>query len=264
MGRLDGKVAIVSGSAGGIGRATARKMAAEGALVLVADINGDGADETVAQIRSAGGEATPHVVDLASPDEVAAMIAAAVSTYGGLDVLHNNAAATNLVSNDRDLLSVTLELWEATIAVNLRSVLLASQHAIPLMLARGGGAIINTSSISAISGDLNYSAYGASKAGINALTLYIATQYGKRGIRCNAVLPGMVLTSVAHDIIESAALQEYTRQHVAPRLGRPEDIANMVAFLASDEAEWVTGQLIRVDGGLFSHNPTVAAFRHEG
>jgi NAD(P)-dependent dehydrogenase (short-subunit alcohol dehydrogenase family) len=261
MGRLENKVAIVTGSAGGIGRATALKMAAEGARVVVADILGDDAEAVVAEIVDAGGTAVAYQLDLGVAEEVAPLIDFAVTTFGGLDVLHNNAAATDQVMDDHDVATIDLAVWERTLAVNVRGTMLACQAAIPVLIARGGGAIINTTSISAVAGDLEYTAYGVSKGGVNSLTLYVATQYGKQGIRCNAIAPGMVVTQNSLTKIPAVALVEFERQHLTPRLGRPEDIANMAAFLASDEAAFVTGQIISVDGGLFSHNPAVAAFR---
>ncbi|MDT4900573.1 MAG: hypothetical protein QOJ78_1503 [Pseudonocardiales bacterium] len=261
MGRLENKVAIITGSAGGIGRATALKFAAEGAQVVVADILGDDAATVVKEICDAGGTAAPYQLDLGVPAEIPGLIDFAVRTFGGLDVLHNNAAATDRVMEDHDVASIDLDVWERTIAVNVRGTMLAAQAAIPVLIARGGGAIINTTSISAVAGDLRYTAYGVSKGGINSLTLYVATQYGKLGIRCNAIAPGLVVTQNMLVKIPPEAVREYERQHMTPRLGRPEDIANMAAFLASDEAEFVTGQVIAVDGGLVSHNPTVAAFR---
>jgi NAD(P)-dependent dehydrogenase (short-subunit alcohol dehydrogenase family) len=261
MGRLDNKIAIITGSAGGIGRATALKMAAEGASIVVADMLGDGAKAVAEEINASGGVAAPLQVDLGIVEEVPEMIDFAVRTFGGLDILHNNAAATDRVMEDYAVADIDLEVWERTIAVNLRGTMLASKAAIPVLLERGGGCILNTSSISAVAGDLTFTAYGASKGGVNALTYYIATQYGKQNIRCNSIAPGMVLTDGAREKIPPEPLKEYERQHLAPRLGRPEDIANVAAFLASDEAEWITGQVIRVDGGMFSHNPTVAAFR---
>jgi NAD(P)-dependent dehydrogenase (short-subunit alcohol dehydrogenase family) len=261
VGRLQDKIAIVTGAAGGIGRATSLKMAAEGATVLVADVLIEGAQQVAAEIEHLGGTALARQVDISVPDEIFAMVSTAVEAFGGLDIMHNNAADTALTLRDHDIANMDLDVWDRTIAVNLRGLMLGCRAAIPHLIARGGGAIINTTSISADAGDLRYSAYGASKGGINSITLYVATQYGKQGIRCNAVAPGLVLTPNALEMIPAGPRAEYERQHLTRRLGRPEDIANMVAFLASDEAEFVTGQIIRVDGGLFSHNPTVAAFR---
>jgi NAD(P)-dependent dehydrogenase (short-subunit alcohol dehydrogenase family) len=261
MGRLQDKVAIVTGSAGGIGRATALKMAVEGARVVVADILGEGAEAVVGEIVGTGGVAVAYQLDLGVIEQVAPLIDFAVTTFGRLDVLHNNAAATDQVMDDHDVATIDLSVWERTLAVNLRGTMLACRAAIPVLIGGGGGAIINTTSISAVAGDLEYTAYGVSKGGINSLTLYVATQYGKQGIRCNAIAPGMVVTQNSLTKIPSDALVEFERQHLTPHLGRPEDIANMAAFLASDEATFITGQIISVDGGLFSHNPTVAAFR---
>ena len=189
--RLKDKVAIVTGSASGIGRSTALLLASEGASVVVADLDGPGAEKVVAEIEAAGGKALARVVDVSREDAVREMIAAAVDTWGGLDILHNNAAALGPASpgRDMDVASMDVEIWDRTMAVNLRGVMLGCKHAIPAMLERGGGAIVNTSSGSAQRGDLAIPAYAVSKGGVDTLTRYVATQYGKRGIRCNAIAP---------------------------------------------------------------------------
>ncbi len=263
MGRLESKIAIVTGSASGIGRATVHALAREGASVMVADLNGDGAEEVAAAIRDAGGEAIAQQVDVSSEDAVAAMVDAAVSAFGGLDVLHNNAAAIGpgAAGRDVDVLSQQVEVWDRTMAVNLRGVMLGCKHAIPHMLKRGGGSIINTSSGSAEHGDLVNTAYATSKGGVNTLTMYVATQYGKQGVRCNAIEPGLILSHGKERFGGERYVGMLEEHHLTPRVGEPDDIANAVVFLASDESTFVTGHILRVDGGILAHAPPVADIR---
>jgi NAD(P)-dependent dehydrogenase (short-subunit alcohol dehydrogenase family) len=261
--RLAGRVAIVTGAASGIGRATALALAREGAAVVVADLNAEGARQVAAEIEAAGGRARGQAADVANEASVAAMVEAAVETFGGLDVLHNNAAASDpaLMGGDGEVTALSLETWERTLAVNLRGPMLGCKHAIPRMLERGGGAIVNTSSASGLTGDLVRTAYGVSKAGLDGLTRYVATQYGKRGIRCNAIAPGVIATPALAANVPPELFAVYERSHLTPRLGPPEDIACMVVFLASDEAAFITGQVLSVDGGLLAHHPAVAEMR---
>jgi NAD(P)-dependent dehydrogenase (short-subunit alcohol dehydrogenase family) len=261
-GKLEGKVAIVTGAASGIGRATALLMAAEGAAVVVADLNADGAARVVAEIARAGGRAHAQPCDVADEASVAALVAAAVKVFGGLDVLHNNAAASEpaLLSRDLDVTSLEVAVLDRTIAVNLRGPLLGCKHAIPRMLERGGGAIVNTSSAAALVGDPVRTAYGASKAALDSLTRYVATQYGKRGIRCNSIAPGVIATPALAANVPKQQIEIYERSHLTPRLGLPEDIAAAAVFLASDDAAFITGQTLSVDGGLLAHHPSWAEF----
>jgi len=251
-GRLAGKVAIVTGSASGIGASTAETFAREGARVIVADINCDGAEAQAAKIRDAGGEALSLKVDLGDVESVRAMIADTVAAYGGLDVLHNNAAATELSSTrDAGVEHVDIEVWDALMRINLRGTMVATKFAIPEMRKRGKGSIINTSSGSSLGGASSFTSYAVSKAGINLLTQYVAVQHGKEGIRCNAIAPGLIVTPSTAATYASAGGpgEMMLRHHMTPRLGKPEDIANAALFLASDESEFVTGQVISVDGG---------------
>jgi NAD(P)-dependent dehydrogenase (short-subunit alcohol dehydrogenase family) len=265
-GTLEGKVAIITGAASGIGRASARKMAAEGAKVVVADRDRAGAVAVAEEIVAEGGVAIPCRADVTSEEDVRAMVHLAVETWGGLDVLHNNAGTTDvdLVGRDGDIREMTVELWDTMMAVNLRGPMLGCKHALPFLIERGGGSIVNTSSMSGFAGDLQYAAYGSSKGGLNSFTRYVATMYGKQGVRCNAVCPGLVLTPAAREHFDPEILALYEGNHLTPELGAPEHVAEVAAFLASDASAFVTGQAIPVDGGLYSHLPTYAQFRARG
>ena len=261
--RLRDKVAIVTGSASGIGRGTALRLAREGAAVAVADVDASGASRVAEEIASAGGRAVAVTVDVAEEASVAGMIAATLEAFGRLDILHNNAAAMGGQNPgmDHDILELDVATWDRAMAVNLRGVMLGCKHGIPPMLESGGGSIINTSSGAALAGGLTTPAYATSKGGLNTFTQYVAAQFGKRGIRCNAILPGMITTPTAERALGAEQIQMILDHHLTPRTGTPEDIAAMVAFLASDESAYVTGQLIRVDGGITSHLPTYADTR---
>jgi NAD(P)-dependent dehydrogenase (short-subunit alcohol dehydrogenase family) len=266
MGRLEGRVAIVTGAGSGIGRATALALAREGAAVLVVDVDRTAAERVAEEARAAHGRAHAHAADVAEEPAVAAMVAAAVARFGGLDILHNNAAATgwDVLGGDGEITGLDLGIWERSLAVNLRGPFLGCKHAIPEMLKRGRGAIVNTSSASGATGDLVRTAYGVSKAGVDGLTRYVATQYGKRGIRCNAIAPGVIETPALRQNVPAEQVALFERHHLTPRLGTPEDVAAAVVFLVSDDAAFITGQVIPVDGGLLAHHPTVAEVRALG
>ncbi len=263
MAELEEKVAIVTGAASGIGRATAMRLARAGASVLVADLDEVRAQGVADEIVEAGGRALAHVVDVSEESAVKRMVDAAVAAFGGIDILHNNAAAIGKSSpgRDRDITRIDVDVWDRTMAVNLRGVMLGCKHAIPHMLERGGGSIINTSSGSAQRGDVTIPAYGVSKGGVDTLTLYVATQYGKQGIRCNAIAPGLILTHGVENFGGQQYVDMLEEHHLTPRVGQPEDIAEAVLFLASDAAGFITGQIINVDGGILSHAPPVADIR---
>jgi NAD(P)-dependent dehydrogenase (short-subunit alcohol dehydrogenase family) len=262
--RFEGKVAIVTGGGSGIGRATAVLLASEGAAVTVADVRIAAAEEVVAAIVGAGGRARAQAVDVADPDAVASMVAATVAAFGGVDVLHNNAAALDQNQRDQDVVSMDLDTWHRVLDVNLTGPMLGCRFAIPAMLERGGGSIVNTASAAAFYGSQSLLAYGTSKAGLVALTQYVATAYGEQGIRCNAVAPGVVVARDAQDALGGPMgerLRRYTTSHLLGRLGYPEEIARTVVFLASDDASFVTGETLRVDGGFTAHSPTYATDR---
>lgn len=260
---LAGRVALVTGGASGIGRATCLALAASGAAVVVADLNADGARKVAGEIEAGGGRAHAQPVDLADEASIAAMIEATVAVFGGIDILHNNAADSDpaLMAADGPIVELTAEVWDRNMRINLRAPMLGCKYAIPHMIRRGGGSIINTSSASGLTGDVVRAAYAASKAGLGSLTQNVAVQYGKQGIRCNAIAPGVISTPALEANVPKAAVEVYVENTLTPRLGRPEDIAAVVVFLASDAAAFVTGQILSVDGGILSHHTAMAGIR---
>jgi NAD(P)-dependent dehydrogenase (short-subunit alcohol dehydrogenase family) len=255
MDRLNGKVAIVTGGGGGIGGATARALAREGASVLVVDVNEEAAAAVAGGIRDAGGVAERFRADLSEEQDVEAVIAEVVKRFGRLDVLHNNAALTDsdFLSADTAVTELSLEVWERTLAVNLTSQMLMCKHAVPIMADQGGGSIINMSSGASLKGDRTRTAYGVSKAGVNALTMYVATSHGKKGIRANTILPGLVITDAVRAHLKEEMLASLSKATLTPSVGQPDDIADVVVFLASDESRYITGQMLAVDGGMSAH-----------
>ena len=255
MDRLKGKAAVVTGGGGGIGGATARALAREGASVLVVDVNEDAAASVAAGIAEAGGVAGAFRADLSEEPEVEAVVAEVMERFGRLDVLHNNAALTDsdFLSADTAVTELSLEVWERTLAVNLRSQMLMCKHAVPIMAEQGGGSIINMSSGASLKGDRTRTAYGVSKAGVNALTLYVATSHGKKGIRANTILPGLVITDAVRAHLKEEMLASLSKATLTPSVGQPDDIADVVVFLASDESRYITGQMLAVDGGMSAH-----------
>ena len=255
MERLIDKVAIVTGGGGGIGGATARALSREGAAVLVVDIDQAAAERVCEGIADSGGRALAFQADLSDEVQVAATVAAATSHFGRLDVLHNNAALTDsdFLSRDTAVTDLALDVWERTMEVNLRSQMLTCKHAVPEMVRTGGGSIINMSSGASLKGDRTRTAYGVSKAGVNALTMYVATSHGKKGIRVNTILPGLIITDAVRAHLDEKIVAGLGKAVLTPSVGQPDDIADVVVFLASDESRYITGQMIAVDGGMSAH-----------
>jgi NAD(P)-dependent dehydrogenase (short-subunit alcohol dehydrogenase family) len=256
MNRLVGRVAVVTGS-GGIGEASARRLAAEGAQVVIGDVDAASAERVVAKIVDEGGKAIALPLDIGEEDSVKAFYAIVSDKFGRLDVLHNNAAATSegQMARDMGVTEMPIEIWDYAFQINARGTMLMIKHGVPLMLKNGRGSIINTSSGAALRGDLYAPAYASSKAAINCLTQYVATQYGKRGIRCNVVSPGLVVTPNVFLSNSQEQLDRIEKHKLTPYLGAPEDIAAAVAYLASDDARFVTAQVLVVDGGIIDHMP---------
>jgi NAD(P)-dependent dehydrogenase (short-subunit alcohol dehydrogenase family) len=254
---LSGKIAIVTGAAGNLGSACAREAALEGARLVISDLPGTGLDAIADEIRASGGEVVAHETNISSESEVAALVEGATRAFGGLDALVNIAALMQGIENDRDLLTMDVAYWDRVMAVNLRGTMLCCKHAIPVMLERGGGAIVNFGSTAAFMGDLGQFAYSVTKAGLLSLSRSIATSYGKQGLRCNSVCPGSVWSEATKAQMPEAMLDLMTRTRLTPRLGLPQDIGRMVAFLVSDKADYCTGQVFMVDGGGTVHQPWV-------
>lgn len=255
MRRLEEKVAFITGGAGGIGAATARRFIAEGARVTVADINIEAA---LAAADRLGPQAYPAQIDIGSEESVQAALADAHRHFGRLDILFNNAALTDRVtmSLDSDVTSVPLEIWNRTLQVNLTGFMLCSRHAIAQMKQTGGGCIVNSASGSGMLADISRVAYGVSKAGIISMTQYIATQHGKDRIRCNAIAPGPIVTEHTRGV--AGPLFDMIARHMPMGdLGTPEDAAALVTFLASDDSRYINGQTIIIDGGLMAHHAHV-------
>ena len=246
-GKLDGKVAVITGGGAGIGRATALMMAAEGAAVLVADIDGDGAATTVAQIQAAGGTALAQVADVAVEQDVEASVSAAVASFGRLDVLHNNAAYSR--DDDLDVVDTPNDAWQAMLGSVLMAAVYGCRYAIPHMVRDGGGSIINMSSGAARTPLGNHLAYGAAKGALEVLTTYTAATFGPDGVRCNAIAPGFVTTEKALELFSDEVLEGMRDRSAAGRLAVPDDVARLAVFLASEESSYISGQVIACNAG---------------
>jgi NAD(P)-dependent dehydrogenase (short-subunit alcohol dehydrogenase family) len=248
MVRLDNKVAIVTGAGAGIGSVSAQAFARAGAAVIVTDVNAEGGHETVEKIRADGGQAEFFAADVTDAGKVGALVDFAVTTYGGLHFAHNNAG---VLGESARLADCDDDVWYRTIQVNLNAVYLGLKHQIPAILNSGGGAVVNTSSYSGLVAVPFASAYVASKHGVIGLTKAAAVEYGKKGVRVNAVCPGSARTQLNMERVAGNPAIEKAMTDVSPmkRFVEPEEVAAAVVWLCSDEASFVNGHALAVDGG---------------
>ena len=259
MDRLKGKVAIVTGSTSGIGTGIAKLFAAEGAKVVICGRREAKGQEVVDAIKAEGGEASYHFMDIMQIESIDALIKDTVEKYGKVDILVNNAANVGLKDGRVD--EITLDMWDAIFASDIRGTFYATKCVIPYMQQNNGGSIINIGSMASCGGDLGSTAYACAKSAVNTLTQYTALQFGKQKIRCNCVRPGLIVTPENEARVPQVLKDIFLNNICVDRYGCPEDIGHMCVYLASDESSYVTGQIMNVDGGLNSHVSTVGEFR---
>lgn len=260
MDRLKDKVAIVTGSTSGIGIGIAHLFAAEGAKVVICGRREARGQEVVDSIVKEGGEASYHFMDITDTESIEKLFADTAEKYGKIDILVNNAA--NVALKDGRVDELTLEMWDAIFQSDMRGTFYATQCVLPyLQKNENGGSIINIGSMASCAGDLGSTAYACAKAGVDMLTQYTALQYGKQNIRCNCVRPGLIVTPQNEAHVPQALKDIFTSNIMVNRYGCPEDIGHMCVYLASDESNYFTGQVVTVDGGLNAHVSTVAQFK---
>jgi NAD(P)-dependent dehydrogenase (short-subunit alcohol dehydrogenase family) len=248
--RLANKVAVITGGASGIGKASCLLFAREGARVVAVDLKKDAAQETVNEIKAAGGEASAVGADISKAKDAEAMIAFAEKTYGAVHIVFNNAGVFH--PDDDSVTNTSEEIWDMVINVNLKGVFLGCKYAIPALLRAGGGSIINTASFVAIMGAAAPQiAYTASKGGVLSMTREIAVEFARKNIRANALCPGPVETPLLKELLSDPARRQRRLVHIPPgRFARAEEMANAALFLASDESSFVNGSTFMVDGGI--------------
>lgn len=263
MNRLKDKVAIVTGSTSGIGIGIARLYAAEGAKVVICGRRAERGQAVVDRIVAEGGEASYHFMDVTDTSSIEKLMADTYEKYGKIDILVNNAANVGLADGRVD--EVSLEMWDAIFNSDLRGTFYATKCVLEYMRKNEyGGSIINIGSMASCAGDLGATAYASAKAGVDMLTQSVALQYGKENIRCNCVRPGLIVTPENDAYVAQMVKDIFVDNIMVNRYGCPEDIGHLCVYLGSDESQFVTAQIMTVDGGMNSHAPTVTQFRNAG
>lgn len=264
MAQLEGKVAVITGAAAGIGFATARVMAERGATVVLTGTRMANVETSAESLRRKGFKALALQLDLADPKSIATLIDTVVKRFDRLDILHNNASDLSVTKRDHNVETMDTEVWDRVFLVNVRGTMLCCKYALPHMMRQKTGSIINTASALGLQGADVQAAYAASKAAVMQMTRSIATSHGKHGIRCNAIVPGLIATEGAQENLPPVLWKIQESENLLPYVGKADDIAYTVAFLASDEARYITGQSILVDGGAAAHISGMSQLRALG
>jgi len=259
MTELAGKIAIITGAASGIGKATAETLCRAGAHSIIADINMDAAHDVERALRDAGHRADAIALDMSDGAQIAEAAARVIADHGGIDIVVNNAVRTDPA--DGKVADISQELWAGMLATNLIGPALLSRQAIPSMIARGGGALVHIASAAGLRGEDTRTCYGTTKAALLGLSRSIAVQYGKQGITSNCIAPGLVMTPTVEAIFEDDTLALFKAHHMTRELGQPGEIAEMIRFLVSPAARFITGHTLVADGGFTAAMPMVPAFR---
>jgi len=250
VGRLDGKVALITGGASGMGKVASSLFAREGAKVVLSDVSDEAGEATAREIQAAGGGAAYVHADVSKEDDAKAMVDAAVERFGGLHVLYNNAGI--MLGDDGSVDTTSEEIWDRTLAINVKGVAFGCKYGVPAMIAAGGGSIINVASFVAWMGAAtSQTAYTSSKGAVLAMTREIAVEYARRGVRCNALCPGPIETPLLMQLLSDEAKKQRRFVHIPMgRLGQAEELAKAALFLASDDSSFMTGASLIVDGGI--------------
>jgi NAD(P)-dependent dehydrogenase (short-subunit alcohol dehydrogenase family) len=252
---LEGKVAIVTGGSPGIGEATVRRLCELGARTVIADVDVERGEAIVGDLTARGATAAFRRTDILAEDQIRGMVEFAVSQYGGLDILVNSAGIPRSVAPDCEVVDMTTAMWNLTLAGHLTSTMLACKYSLPPMIQGGGGSIVNVSSASSFDATVDLTAYSAAKAGVNQLTREVAATYGRDNVRCNAVVPGAILTPRGRKTMGREMFELFAAETPLPRLAEAVDVANAIVFFASGEAMMITGQTLVVDGGMMTKLP---------